>query len=163
MRATFPVWFHRATLISWRGWMHLTCPVSEFCWIFFFLLFLTTGVPVSSKFLGTHCTLCCDNSFLEIVFLVLGYNIIISLASFSFNWRNGNSFCNRYQLGAHPYPIVPGQALGLHGSHARPVADGSGSLSRETWNSVCYDPHLERTASLTQTPALQHANVVIDG
>lgn len=152
-------------LISWRGWMHLTCPVSEFCWIFFFffLLFLTTGVPVSSKFLGTHCTLCCDNSFLGIFFLVLGYNIIISLASFSFNWRNGNSFCNRYQLGAHPYPIVPGQALGLHGSHARPVADGSGSLSRETWNSVCYDPHLEKTASLTQTPALQHANVVIDG
>lgn len=64
---------------------HMSCVRVLLDFFFFFLLFLTTGVPVSSKFLGTHCTLCCDNSFLGIVFLVLGYNIIISLASFSFN------------------------------------------------------------------------------
>lgn len=49
----------------------------------------------------------------------------------------------------HPYAIVPGLALGLHGPHSQPVADGSRSLTGETWNPFSDDPHLQQpTASI---------------
>lgn len=49
----------------------------------------------------------------------------------------------------HPDAVVPGLALRLHGTHSQPVADSSGSLRGEAWNSVCYGPHLKRTTALS--------------
>lgn len=47
------------------------------------------------------------------------------------------------QFQTYPDAVIPGLAFGLHGSNPQPVAHGSGSLSREAWDSVCYDPHLQ--------------------
>ena len=54
------------------------------------------------------------------------------------------------ESGTHPYTIVPGLALGLHGPYTHSVADSSRSLRRETWNSLCEDPNLKRSEERVQ-------------
>lgn len=74
---------------------------------FFFLLFLTTGVPVSSKFLGTHCTLCCDNSFLGIVFFGarIQYNNIFGI--FQFQLKKWEQFLQQVSTRSSPLSHSP--------------------------------------------------------
>lgn len=85
---------------------HMSC-VRVLLDFFFFLLFLTTGVPVSSKFLGTHCTLCCDNSFLGIVFFGAGiqYNNIFGI--FQFQLKKWEQFLQQVSTRSSPLSHSP--------------------------------------------------------